>query len=141
MIDLCNSDNLLIIRAKIKERCKLLGFTQKVMLANIGKYETFLSEVWSGRRNLTENDINAISDYLKTTPDYLCGLTNDPTRPHDDTKKLYYEFVKSFDSDKPSYDRIINLSGDLREIIRRLSNATDGEIKQVLGFMDLIGIK
>lgn len=141
MFDLCNSDNLLIVRTNINHLCKYHGIKLKQVSEYIGMNESYFREVWSGKRKLNTDILSRVAEVLKTTPDYLCGLTNDPTRPHDDTKKLYYEFVKSFDSDKPSYDRIINLSGDLREIIRRLSSATDGEIKQVLGFMDLIGIK
>lgn len=118
--DLCNSDNLLLLRTNIKERCKLLGITQKVMLSNIGKYETYLSEVWSRKRNMSEKELFAISDYLRTTPDYLMGLTDNPN------------------SDKQSYDDIMQSDDELRRLIDRIIATETENREKVWKFLDML---
>lgn len=118
--NLCNSDNLLILRSKIKERCKLLGVTQKVMLSNIGKSESYLSEIWTHRINMSEKELFAISDYLRTTPDYLMGLTDNPN------------------SDKRSYDDIMRSDDELKRLIDRII-ATGAENRgKVWKFLDML---
>ena len=118
--DLCNSDNLLLLRTNIKERCKLLGITQKVMLSNIGKYETYLSEVWSRKRNMSEKELFAIADYLRTTPDYLMGLTDNPN------------------SDKRSYDDIMRDNAGLRRLVDRLAETGPETWNKVSKLLDMI---
>lgn len=118
--NLCNSDNLLVLRSKIKERCKLLGITQKVMLASIGKSESYLSEIWTHRINMSEKELFAISDYLRTTPDYLMGLTDNPN------------------SDKQSYDDIMRDNADLRRLVDRLAETGPETWNKVSKFLDMI---
>ena len=118
--DLCNSDNLLVLRTRIKERCKYMGITQKVMLSKIGKYETYLSEVWSKKRIFTELELFAISDYLRTTPDYLMGLTDNPN------------------SDRRSYDEIIMGDNELRKLVDRIIETGTENRTKVLQFLDMI---
>lgn len=120
MIDLCNTDNILLLRSKVKERCKFLGVAQGAMLTNIGYSNNFLNEAAAGRRKLTEKDLFAISDYLRTTPDYLMGLTDNPN------------------SDKRSYDDIMRENNDLRRLVDRLVETGPEVWNKVSTFLDMI---
>lgn len=138
MYDLCNSDNLLIIRTNINQLCKYQGIKLKQVSEYIGMNESYFREVWSGKRKLNIDVLSKVAQILNTTPDYLCGLTNNPVPPNGDIKPILFENVKQL---KPSYDNVMHLNNDIQDIIHRLSYATDEELKLVSGFMDLIGIK
>ena len=118
--DLCNSDNLLVLCTRIKERCKYMGITQKVMLSKIGKNESYLSEIWTHRINMAEKELFAIADYLRTTPDYLMGLTDNPN------------------SDKRSYDEIIMVDNELRQLVDRLIETGADTRNKVSKFLDML---
>jgi len=55
---------------------------QKDMAGKLGKSKSFMSEVESGKKNLTIRDIAEIARVLGTTTDYLLLLTDDPNPPH-----------------------------------------------------------
>lgn len=120
MIDLCNIDNILLLRSKVKERCKFLGVTQGVMLSNIGYSNNYLNEAAAGRRRLTEKDIYAIADYLRTTPDYLMGLTDNPN------------------SDKQSYDDIMRSDEGLKRLVDRIIATGVENRGKVWKFLDML---
>lgn len=90
------------------------------MLSNIGYSNNYLNEAAAGRRRLTEKDIYAISDYLRTTPDYLMGLTDNPN------------------SDKRSYDDIMRDNADLRRLVDRLTETGPDTWNKVSKFLDMI---
>ena len=119
MIDLCNSDNLLVIRYRIKSLCKEKGIKQCKMLEDIGKYESYLSEVWTKRNRLSEDTLSSIAAYLNTTNDYLCGLTDNPSNGNID------------------YSAIPRRPG-LKKVVDRLMKSDDEVIKKVNAFMDMI---
>lgn len=119
LIDLCNSDNLLVIRSRIKSLCKEKGIKQCKMLEDIGKYESYLSEVWTNRNRLSEDTLSSIANYLRTTPEYLCGLSEDPSRQDQD------------------YSTIVE-HPELQKLVDRLMKSDDEVIRKVNAFMDMI---
>lgn len=89
------------------------------MLEDIGKYESYLSEVWTGRNRLTEDILFAIANYLRTTPAYLCGLTDDS------------------DGGFTDYSTIVERP-ELQKVVDRLMKSDDEVIRKVNAFMDMI---
>ena len=120
MFELCNSDNLLIIRTNISHLCKYQGIKLKQVSESIGVNESYFREVWSGKRKLNTDMLNRIADILKTTPDYLMGLTDNPN------------------SVMRSYDDIMRDNADLRRLVDRLTETGPETWNKVSKFLDMI---
>lgn len=64
---------------------------QKDMAEKLGKSRSFMSEVESGKKNLTIQDIAEIARVLGTTTDYLLLLTDDPNPPNSSSEYVSLE--------------------------------------------------
>lgn len=71
--------NMDIFKARIKERCKITGVSQKHLCDAVGKSKQYLNNVWDGKCSATSDEISSFASILATTPAYLTGETDDPT--------------------------------------------------------------
>ncbi len=62
---------------RIKALAKQQGITQTFLCKQIGKRATFLNEVKLGKDKIRDGEIASIASILGTTPEYLCGETDD----------------------------------------------------------------
>ena len=120
MGNIYNQDELMVIRTNIKNYCKSRGIKVTTIAAAIGKYDSWLNDVWHNKANMYDNDLNAIANHLNTTTDYLMGLTDNPN------------------SDKQSYDDIMRDNAGLRRLVDRLAETGPETWNKVSKFLDMI---
>lgn len=75
---MCNVDKF---KSRIKELCNQYGISQKYLCDKIGRAKTYLNDVWNGKTNIKDNDLQTIASILHTTPEYLKGETDIPDAP------------------------------------------------------------
>ena len=119
IIDLCNSDNLLVVRNRITNICKSRGIKISALSTKIGKYERYFYDVFNNRSRLTPEILLQVAKILHTNVDFLCGLTNDP------------------DPDETDYSTIVERP-ELQKVVDRLMKSDDEVIRKVNAFMDMI---
>ena len=119
IIDLCNSDNLLVVRNRITNICKSRGIKLSTICTKLQVTDNYFREIWSNRRKLTPEILLQVAKILHTNVDYLCGLTNDP------------------EPDEVDYSIIVERP-ELQKVVDRLMKSDDEVIKKVNAFMDMI---
>lgn len=70
----------MVMADRIKSRMAVLGMTQRALAREIGISHQAISKIVSGDTNQTPH-IVAIAKALQTIPEYLIGLTDDPSLP------------------------------------------------------------
>lgn len=76
------SDNstrrIAVFKERTKALCKTKGLSQKFVSESTGHGQFFLNDVWLGKRNLSDADLETIASTLSTTSEYLSGASDDP---------------------------------------------------------------
>lgn len=91
--------NIAIFKERTKALCKKNGISQKFLSESTGHGQYYLNDVWLGKRDASDSDLQTISKVLHTTPEYLKGETDDPALADDymseiEKSPLKRDFVK-----------------------------------------------
>lgn len=73
--------NITIFKERAKALCKKNGISQKFLSESTGHGQYFLNDVWLGKRDVSDGDMQKIAKALHTTPEYLKGETDIPDAP------------------------------------------------------------
>ena len=77
--------NIAIFKERTKALCKKNGISQKFLSESTGNGQYYLNDVWLGKRDASDSDLQTISKILHTTPEYLKGETDNPDAPEQNT--------------------------------------------------------
>lgn len=103
------------IAARIKVRAKSQGLTLKFLCDCLGKRGSFLTDVACKKDRIDAYELSIIAEKLHTTPEFLTGVTDDPSQPAD-VGEVTPEFLETLD---PATLRIFELFNSLPEDKRR----------------------
>lgn len=101
-----------ILKTRIKQLCKETGISQKHLTDSIGRKNTYLNDIWNGKCAIKPEDLAAFASILGTTPAYLAGETDDPSRAGEEAE------LTSEDEEMLTLFR--TLSPENKEILKKL---------------------
>lgn len=110
-------ENNIQIANRIKDRAKSCGVSQAHLCKCLDKRRTFISEVAAGKDNLDLNEIDIVARELSTTPSYLLGETDDPSRGEVGMNKEDEELLALFKA----------MSPDNKELLKKLIEQMSGQ--------------
>lgn len=100
------------LRDRVKFLCAERGMKIGAVGQLIGKSPLFFNNVFNDRQNIYLEDVEQVADALSTTPDYLLGISDDPTPPDSpielsSTEKEMLELYRSVSPEKQELFRNI----------------------------------
>lgn len=107
--------DLNIFKERTKGLCKAKGISQKFVSESTGHGQFFLNDVWLEKRSVSGGDLHTIADILGTTPEYLSGETDDPSRGEVEMNKEDEELLALFKAMSPDNKAL------LKKLIEQMS--------------------
>jgi len=90
------SRGVYVVGERIKARRALLGMNQKLLAELVGVKQAHISKIESGGSVPSEQLYIKIAQTLKTTPEYLSGITDEPNMLIPDNLKVFDRSVQKF---------------------------------------------
>lgn len=113
-------ENNIQIANRIKDRAKSCGISQAHLCKCLDKRRTFISEVAAGKDNLDLNEIDIVARELSTTPSYLLGETDDPSRGEVGENEVNEDETEMLELYR-------SLSTDNKELLKKLIEQMSGQ--------------